>query len=140
MFLKLFTNFTGNYLCWSLFSDKVAALRFAPLLKRMLQHRCFPVKFKKFLRTPLLYLRASASVMLLKSASSLFFKSLLELAISTIYLQCSVKGVLRFLAIMTQKYEYLRELTWTYWEPSIMFNFICQLYTGNSCATKMQLV
>ena len=35
---KMFLNFTGKHLCWSLF-----------LIKR-LQHNCFPVKFAKFFR------------------------------------------------------------------------------------------
>ena len=37
-------NFTGKNLCWSLFLIKLLA---------RLQHRCFPMKFKKFLRTPI---------------------------------------------------------------------------------------
>ena len=36
------TNFTGKHLCWSLF------------IKKILQHRCFPMKYVKFLRTPIL--------------------------------------------------------------------------------------
>ena len=32
--------------------NKVAALRPATLLKKILWHRCFPVNFEKFLRTP----------------------------------------------------------------------------------------
>ena len=51
MFLKIgvlkncanFANFTGKHLCWSLF------------LKKRPQHRCFPVKFARFLRTSFLY-------------------------------------------------------------------------------------
>ena len=39
-------------LCSSLFFTKVAEC--APLLKKRLLHRCFPVNFTKFLRTPLL--------------------------------------------------------------------------------------
>ena len=50
--LKNLANFTGKHLCWSLFFNKVAGLRPATLLKKRLQHRCFPVKFAKFLRTP----------------------------------------------------------------------------------------
>ena len=38
--LKNLANFTGKHLCWSLF-----------LIKLRLQHKCFPVKFAKFLRT-----------------------------------------------------------------------------------------
>ena len=47
--LENFANFTGEYLCWSLFFSKVAGLQ---LYYKTLQHRCFPVKFVKFLRTP----------------------------------------------------------------------------------------
>ena len=40
---KNFAMFTGKHLCWSLFLIKI--------IKNRLQHRCFPVKFPKFLRT-----------------------------------------------------------------------------------------
>ena len=49
-----FSNFTGKHLCQSLFFNKVARLRLATLLKKRLWHRCFPVNFAKFLRTPFL--------------------------------------------------------------------------------------
>ena len=52
--LRNFTKFTGKYLCQSLFFNKVAGLRPATLLKKRLWHRCFPVNFAKFLRTPFL--------------------------------------------------------------------------------------
>ena len=42
--LRNFTKFTGKHLCQSLFFNKVAGL----------WHRCFPVNFVKFLRTPFL--------------------------------------------------------------------------------------
>ena len=45
--LRNFANFTGKHLCQSLFFSKVATL-----LKKRLWHRCFPVNFAKFLRTP----------------------------------------------------------------------------------------
>ena len=47
--LKNFATFTGKHLCWNL-----KALRPATLLKKRLQHRCFPVNIAKFLRTPTL--------------------------------------------------------------------------------------
>ena len=50
--LKSFAKSTGKHLCQSLFFDKVAALMAATLLKKRLLHRCFPVNFAKFLRTP----------------------------------------------------------------------------------------
>ena len=58
-----FTKITGKQLCQSLFFkqlcqglsfNKVAGLRPATLLKKRLWHRCFPVNFVKFLRTPFL--------------------------------------------------------------------------------------
>ena len=49
-----FGKFTGKHLCQSLFFNKVAGLRPATLLKKRLWHRCFPVNFAKFLRTPFL--------------------------------------------------------------------------------------
>ena len=50
--LRNFVKFTGKHLCQSLFFNKVAALRPATLLKMRLRHRCFPVNFVKFVRTP----------------------------------------------------------------------------------------
>ena len=50
--LRIFANFTGKHLCQSPFFNKVADLRAATLLKKRLWHRCFPVNFAKFLRSP----------------------------------------------------------------------------------------
>ena len=64
--LRNFTKFTVKHLCQSLFFNKVAGLRQglffnkvaglrpATVLKKRLRHRCFPVNFVKFLRTPFL--------------------------------------------------------------------------------------
>ena len=49
--LRSFTKFTGKRLCQSLFFNKVTGLSPATLLKKRLWHRCFPVRFVKFLRT-----------------------------------------------------------------------------------------
>ena len=64
MFCKkgVFRNFiklTGKHLCQRLFFNKVAGLRPTTVFKKRLWHRCFPVNFRKFLRTPFLteYLR-----------------------------------------------------------------------------------
>ena len=48
---KNFTKFTGKHLCLSLFFNKNTI---KTLLKNRLWHRCFPVSFAKFLRTPFL--------------------------------------------------------------------------------------
>ena len=50
--LKIFTKFTGKRLCQSLFSNEIAGLRSAIILKKRLWHRCFPANFLKLLRTP----------------------------------------------------------------------------------------
>ena len=47
--LRNFTKFTGNHQCQSLTSCKPQAVT---LLKKKLWHRCFPMNFVKFLRTP----------------------------------------------------------------------------------------
>ena len=52
--LRKFSKFTGKHLCQSLYLNKVACLRPATLFKKRLWHRCFPVSFAKFLRTPFL--------------------------------------------------------------------------------------
>ena len=52
--LRNFTKFTGKHLCQSLLFNKVVGPRLATLLKKRLWHRCFSVKFVKFLRTPFL--------------------------------------------------------------------------------------
>ena len=52
--LRKLAKFTGKHLCQSLFFNKVSGLRSLTLLKRRLWHRCFPMNFAKFLRTPIL--------------------------------------------------------------------------------------
>ena len=49
--LQTSANFTKKHLCQKTFFNKVQAWP-ATLFKKRLQHRCFPVKFAKFLRTP----------------------------------------------------------------------------------------
>ena len=45
---------TGKHRCQGLFFEKVVGLSPATLLKMRLWHRCLPVNFAKFLRTPFL--------------------------------------------------------------------------------------
>ena len=47
--LENFAKLTGKHLSWSVFLIKLKAFNFN---KKTLQHRCFPVNFAKFLRTP----------------------------------------------------------------------------------------
>ena len=49
---KNLAKFKGKQLCWSLFYKIFARLRPTILLKKRLGHRCFPVSFTKFLKTP----------------------------------------------------------------------------------------
>ena len=50
--LKNFVKSMGKHLCQSLLLHKVAGLRSATFSKKRLWHRCFPVNFTKFLKTP----------------------------------------------------------------------------------------
>ena len=50
--LSNFAKFTGKRLRQNLFFNKDAGQRPSTLLKKRLWHRCFPVNFAKFLRTP----------------------------------------------------------------------------------------
>ena len=52
VFLKNFAKFNAKCLCQGLFFNKVTGLRPATLLKKRLWHRCIPVNFTKFLKTP----------------------------------------------------------------------------------------
>ena len=51
--VRNFANFTGNT-CARVFFNKVTGLTPATLFKKRHWHRCFPVNFSKFLRTPFL--------------------------------------------------------------------------------------
>ena len=61
--LRNFAKFIGKHLCQSLFLNKVAGPR----------HRCFPVNFAKFLRTPLIteHLQTTASAEFIFSNSKI---------------------------------------------------------------------
>ena len=74
--LKNFAKFKGKHLCQSLFFAQVAGLSPATLLKKRLWHRCFPVNFAKFLRTP--FLQNASGRLLLQYLSKETFKSILE--------------------------------------------------------------
>ena len=52
--LKNFAKFTGKHMCQSLFFNKVADGACNFIKKERLWHRCFPMNFAKFLRTPFL--------------------------------------------------------------------------------------
>ena len=51
---KSLTKFIEIHLIQSLLFHQVAALRSATLLRKRFWHKCFPVNFAKFLRTPVL--------------------------------------------------------------------------------------
>ena len=50
MFCKNFVNFIGKHLCWCLFLTSCRSLA-CNLFKKRLQHRYFPLRFAKHLRT-----------------------------------------------------------------------------------------
>ena len=72
-----FAKFTGKHLCHSFSFNKVASLRPITLLKKRLWHRCFPVNFSNFPRTPFLQ---NTSGRLLPNSLKHPFKSLFMLS------------------------------------------------------------
>ena len=52
--LKNFAILTEKHECWCFFLIKLQFVRPVTLIKKGLQHRCFPVNIAKFLRTPIL--------------------------------------------------------------------------------------
>ena len=88
--LKNFANFTGKQLCWSLFlwNGRSPACKF---FEKRLQHKCFPVKFVKLLKTSIL--------------KNICKRLLLEVS--------SKKAVLKHIAIFTGRKE-LR--VWVIWK------------------------
>ena len=57
----MFAKFRGKHLCQSLFLNKVAGLRPATVLRRLL-HRCFPVNFCKIFKNIYLYRKSLMAV------------------------------------------------------------------------------
>ena len=70
--VKSFAKFTGKHLCWSLSFNRVAVLKPVTLLKKRLQHRCFPVNFAKFFNNIFFteHLRATASEYLKRNSQN----------------------------------------------------------------------
>ena len=101
--LRNFSKFTGKHLCQSLFFNKVASLRPKTLLKKRLWHRCFPVNFEKFLRTPFLTknLRCSLDPMHLSHLAklvSLSLKKLLQFLVIFHHFGCRLVTCIAFYA------------------------------------------
>ena len=78
-----FQKIYGKHLCQSLFLNKVAGLRLATLLKKKLCHRCFPVNFPKFLRTP--FLQNTSERVFLRMITLNAISSLLEIFLSSYF-------------------------------------------------------
>ena len=72
--LRNFVIFTGKHLWWSLFLIKLRACKF---IEKRLQHWCFPLHARKFLRTPIQ--PAAASNYSFSSAIYLFSEVSLQL-------------------------------------------------------------
>ena len=102
--LRTFAKCTGKHLYQSLFSNKVAGLRLATLLKKRLWYRCFPVHFTKFLRTS--FLQNTSGGLLLNEHQSKKFKLLQPYILNTckaVVRRCSSKQVFKNFANFTGK-------------------------------------
>ena len=102
--LKNFAKFTGTDLSQSLFFNKVAGLRPTTLFKERLWHRCFPVNFAKFSRTPLFI--EHLWWLLLESISRTFRHQITQNL--TILQKQSPRGVLRKSCLKNMQQFYLR--------------------------------
>ena len=100
--LTNFTKLTGKHLCQSLLFNKVAGLRPATLLKKRLWHRCFPVNFVKFLRTPffierlwwlLLIFHVSTAYNIIVTFKGNFFRIIFPRS-SQVFVSCVLCGLL----------------------------------------------
>ena len=115
--LRNFTKFTGRHLCQSLFLNKVSGLRLATLFIKRLWHKCFPVNFVKFLRTPfyterlwwLLFPHLSLYILLLPCPTTLEIL-LLSQKVVLPPLCCEVIWNIRFSSLFTFLYFLLFSL------------------------------
>ena len=55
--LKTFAKSAGKHPCWSPLFNKVASVKTCNIIKKKLQHKCFPVNSAKFLRMFLEHIR-----------------------------------------------------------------------------------
>ena len=90
--LRNLAEFTGKHLCQSLFFNKLAGLRPAILLKKSLWHKCFPMNFVKFIRTP--FLQSTSVWQLLPVEFFLITEELLRLFsdFQFVFIGCLVKN------------------------------------------------
>ena len=79
-----FAKFTGKHLYQSLFFNKIVGLRPATLLKKRLWHRCFPMNFAMFLRTP--FLQNSSGRLLLCGKNCYYLQRQSDLQFSPMFL------------------------------------------------------
>ena len=71
--LRNLAKFTGKHLCQSLLFKKVAGIKPSTLLNKRIWHRCFPVNFAKFLRTPFLVWTRIEQTKICESANQSYF-------------------------------------------------------------------
>ena len=136
--LRNFAKFTGKRLCQRLFFNKVAGLACTFIKKESLAHRCFPVNFVKFLRTPFLQ-NTSGRMLLILAARTLCMTT------SVMYL--NVKEYFFFLLLISiynkrfkywpclfvrkiQKFRhYFRIMSIAPWTHFTIFIFLCKYFS-----------
>ena len=121
--LRNFTKSTGKHLCQSLFFNKVAGLRPATLLKKRLWHRCFPVNFVKFLRTPFLQ-NTSGRLLLSFEISKVFQTSSRSLCMFWSLNLCYVEntGLLNCFPQGKQRWNLMKKVQNLMWMMSVATN------------------
>ena len=113
-----FIIFTGKYLCWSLILIKLQTCKF---IEKRLQHWCFPLHSRKFLRTSILK-NISERLLLIILLVQQFFGCLFTIKVKLLFewRKCSLKldyaiEWRMFLKTMS------KSLTYTWW--SLMYQF-----------------
>ena len=116
--LRNFAIFTGKHLCQSLFFNKVTGLRPATLFKKLLWHRCFPVNFAKFLRTPFTeHLPTTASVDLPRNQSTFLINFfLIPAKVVICFLTVFSSFILFTIALSHQSQLLLTQVRKFYWK------------------------
>ena len=107
---KNFTKFTGKQLCQSLFFNKVACLRPAASLKKGLRHRCFPVNFARFLRTPILQNTSGWLLLQIFTAGPVMFVvTCLSIYLTSILFESTYYSTL---VCLPWRYAFLKQKNW----------------------------
>ena len=129
-FLRNFAKFTGST-CVRVFLNKVTGLKPATFFKKRLWHRCFPVNFVKFLRTPFLteHLRW---LLLKKQISAKRFHQQYHFCfhLESCYQETLIVKYLSHstFILSTMYYHYLLSTVYYFQSVNTQYEYLCHIY------------